>query len=68
MGCLYCCSGVGMVLLGATQFVAAAAAAVAAAAASRVELRSKLRNISLMEFSPGENSPVVRFILEKTTR
>ena len=49
----------------ATQFVAAAAAA---AAASRVELRSKLRNISLMQFSPGGNSPVVRFILEKTTR
>ena len=65
LGCLYCCSGVGMVLLGATQFVAAAAATAAAAAASRVELRSKLRNISLMQFSPGGNSPVVRFILEK---
>ena len=65
LGCLYCCSGVGMVLLGATQFVAAAAATVAA---SRVELRSKLRNILLMQFSPGGNSPVFRFILEKNNK
>ena len=64
LGCLYCCSGVGMVLLGSTQFVAASAVA-AAAAASRVELRSKLRNVSLMQFSPGGNSLVFKFILEK---